>query len=151
MYYPCSENKGGDQLRGYREADLRLCFRIGKNPVLSRCGSYYITYPRCKEEKEMQLNNKIYNRKTNPTQTNYGTRSSKACSKHANIRMSSAVCNNIMYWMLQPIFLSHLLATALLVGLPNWLLSCYIQLWLAVCFLSLRKQAHAIYRECFQH
>ena len=28
MYYPCSENKDADQLRGYREADLRLCFRI---------------------------------------------------------------------------------------------------------------------------
>ena len=28
VYYPCSENKGADQLRGYREADLRLCFRI---------------------------------------------------------------------------------------------------------------------------
>ena len=40
MYYPCSENKGADQLRGYREADLRLCFRLGKNPVFSRCGSY---------------------------------------------------------------------------------------------------------------
>ena len=40
MYYPCSENKGADQLRGYREADLRLCFRIGKNPVFSRCGSH---------------------------------------------------------------------------------------------------------------
>ena len=26
--------------RGYCEADLRLCFRIGKNPVFSRCGSY---------------------------------------------------------------------------------------------------------------
>ena len=24
----CSENKGADQLRGYREADLRLCFRL---------------------------------------------------------------------------------------------------------------------------
>ena len=33
LYYPCSENKGADQLRGYREADLRLCFRICKNPV----------------------------------------------------------------------------------------------------------------------
>ena len=33
LYYPCSENKGADQLRGYREADLRLCFRIYKNPV----------------------------------------------------------------------------------------------------------------------
>ena len=24
MYYPCSENNGADQLRGYCEADLRL-------------------------------------------------------------------------------------------------------------------------------
>ena len=40
MYYPCSENKDADQLCGYREADLRLCFRIGKNPVFSRCGSF---------------------------------------------------------------------------------------------------------------
>ena len=32
LYYPYSENKGADQLRGYREADLRLCFRIYKNP-----------------------------------------------------------------------------------------------------------------------
>ena len=31
LYYPCSENKGADQLRGYREADLRLCFRIYAN------------------------------------------------------------------------------------------------------------------------
>ena len=30
MYYPYSENKGADQLRGYREAVLRLCFRICK-------------------------------------------------------------------------------------------------------------------------
>ena len=29
----CSENKGADQLRGYREADLRLCFRICKTLV----------------------------------------------------------------------------------------------------------------------
>ena len=35
LYYPCSENKDADQLRGYREADLRLCFRICKKPVLS--------------------------------------------------------------------------------------------------------------------
>ena len=40
MYYPCSENKGADQLRGHREADLRLCFRISKNPVFSRRGSF---------------------------------------------------------------------------------------------------------------
>ena len=30
FHYPCSENKGADQLRGYREADLCLCFRICK-------------------------------------------------------------------------------------------------------------------------
>ena len=28
LYYPSSENKGADQLRGYREADLRLCLRL---------------------------------------------------------------------------------------------------------------------------
>ena len=39
MYYPSSENTGADQLRGYREADLRLCFRIGNYPVFSRRGS----------------------------------------------------------------------------------------------------------------
>ena len=38
--YPCSENKGADQLRGYREADLRLCFRMSNKPVFSRHGSY---------------------------------------------------------------------------------------------------------------
>ena len=27
LYYPCSENKGADQLRDYAEAGLRLCFR----------------------------------------------------------------------------------------------------------------------------
>ena len=26
LYYPCSENKGADQLRSYCEADLRLLF-----------------------------------------------------------------------------------------------------------------------------
>ena len=34
-YYLCSENKGADQLRGYREADLRLCFRKCKMLVFS--------------------------------------------------------------------------------------------------------------------
>ena len=36
MYYPCSENKGAEQLRGYREADLRLCFRRWRLLVFSR-------------------------------------------------------------------------------------------------------------------
>ena len=43
MYYPCSENKGADQLRGYREADLRLCFRPCKLLVFSRTGSNILT------------------------------------------------------------------------------------------------------------
>ena len=40
MYFLCSENKGADPLRGYREADLRLCFRICEKPVFSQRGSY---------------------------------------------------------------------------------------------------------------
>ena len=35
LNYPCSENKGADQLRGHREADLRLCFHICKTLVFS--------------------------------------------------------------------------------------------------------------------
>ena len=31
MYYLCSENKGADQLRGYREADLHLFFAYAKS------------------------------------------------------------------------------------------------------------------------
>ena len=30
LYYPFSENKGADQLLGYREADLRLCFCLSR-------------------------------------------------------------------------------------------------------------------------
>ena len=40
MYYPSSENKGDDQLRGYREADLRFCFRLCKLLVFPWGGSY---------------------------------------------------------------------------------------------------------------
>ena len=41
LYYLFRENKGADQLRGYREADLRLCFCICKKPVFLRRGSDY--------------------------------------------------------------------------------------------------------------
>ena len=41
VYYPCSENKGADQIRSNREADLLLCFRICRLLVFSRGGSYY--------------------------------------------------------------------------------------------------------------
>ena len=43
LYYPRSENKGADQLRGYREADLRLCFRICRLLVFSRGGSIILS------------------------------------------------------------------------------------------------------------
>ena len=38
LYYPCSENKGDDQLRCYCEADQRLCFRYMDStiPLLSK-------------------------------------------------------------------------------------------------------------------
>ena len=35
LYYPYSENKGADQLRGYCQADLRLCLRLCKMLVFS--------------------------------------------------------------------------------------------------------------------
>ena len=42
LHYLCSENKGADQLCSYCTADLRLCFRIGNNPIFSQCGSYVV-------------------------------------------------------------------------------------------------------------
>ena len=39
MYYPSSENKGNDQLRGYRKADLRLCFHLCRLLVFPCGGS----------------------------------------------------------------------------------------------------------------
>ena len=41
MYYPSSKNKGADQLRGYREADLRLCFRICRLLVFPQGSSFH--------------------------------------------------------------------------------------------------------------
>ena len=40
LNYPLSKNKGADQLRGYREADLRLCFCICRLLVFLCSGSY---------------------------------------------------------------------------------------------------------------
>ena len=42
LYYPSSENKGADQLRGYREADLRLCFHICRLLVFSQGSSIIV-------------------------------------------------------------------------------------------------------------
>ena len=55
LYYPYSENKDADQLRGYREADLRLCFCICKKPVFSQQGSYIINQVNKKESKQVFL------------------------------------------------------------------------------------------------
>ena len=44
LYYTCSENKGAHQLHSCCEADLRLCFRIGKNLIFSRRGSISILF-----------------------------------------------------------------------------------------------------------
>ena len=44
LYYLCSENKGTDQLRGYREADLRLCFRLCRLLVFPWDGSFMAHY-----------------------------------------------------------------------------------------------------------
>ena len=40
----CSENKGTDRLRGYREAGLRLCFGLCRLLVFS-CGGSYLMAP----------------------------------------------------------------------------------------------------------
>ena len=55
MYYPCSENKDADQLRGYREADLRLCFRPCKLLVFSRTGSSMKTASRLGTREKVQV------------------------------------------------------------------------------------------------
>ena len=44
MYYPSSEHKGVDQLRGHREADLHLCFRLCRLLVFPWGGSNNIHY-----------------------------------------------------------------------------------------------------------
>ena len=49
MYYPYSENKGADQLRGYCEADLRHCFCLCGLLVFSCGGSYSILPSRKKK------------------------------------------------------------------------------------------------------
>ena len=40
----CSENKDADQLRVYREADLRLCFRICEKPVFTYQGYIKVAF-----------------------------------------------------------------------------------------------------------
>ena len=58
LFYPCSENKGADQLRGHREADLRLCFRICKKQVFSRRGSHDLVF-KTKATERGSVNDKV--------------------------------------------------------------------------------------------
>ena len=52
LYYPCSENKGGDQLRGYCVADLRICFRLCRNMVFPCGGSNTLLHYRVGKSEE---------------------------------------------------------------------------------------------------
>ena len=52
----CSKNKGADQLRGYHDADLRLCFCICKKPYFSRRGSNYYELPTDTIRRHKQVN-----------------------------------------------------------------------------------------------
>ena len=49
MYYPCSENKGPDQLHSYCEADLRICFLICKTLgfLMTRLIIYFFSIQSC--------------------------------------------------------------------------------------------------------
>ena len=46
LYYLFSENKGADQLRGYGEADLRLCFHICKTRF-SNDAAHFLFFGNC--------------------------------------------------------------------------------------------------------
>ena len=56
LYYLCSENKGADQLRGYGEADLCLCFRICKIPVFSQRKAIYRKVPKFSDARKLCCN-----------------------------------------------------------------------------------------------
>ena len=60
LYYPCGENKGADQLRGYREAGLRLCFRICRLLVFSWGDSIIILEQLCKLCFQASFEEKIF-------------------------------------------------------------------------------------------
>ena len=47
MCYPCSKNKGTDQLSVYRAADQRLCFHICKKQAFSQHAKILISLEVC--------------------------------------------------------------------------------------------------------
>ena len=63
LYYPCSENKGADQLCSYCTADLWLCFHLCKSLVFSCNGSNKITpFPECPSRPV----HRMFHRRTKP-------------------------------------------------------------------------------------
>ena len=49
LYYPCSENKGADQLCGYRKADLRLLSHMQKAGFLTQCSNLLFAKHSCQD------------------------------------------------------------------------------------------------------
>ena len=99
MFYPCSENKGTDQLRGNREADQRLCFRICKKPVFSRRGSFDDS------SKSLRLNRLLCRR---PSWSFLVTRLNLKVVYHFNVHFKLVKCNKVVFfascllWMRPP-------------------------------------------------
>ena len=87
-YYPCSENKCADQLRGYREAALRLCFRICRLLVVLCSGSYNMFFVA------------IQNKKKNLSVRQLSLRSNSfACDKHKSyeLQLLYQICFKFIY------------------------------------------------------
>ena len=100
MYYPCSENKDADQLRGYREADLRLCFRPCKLLVFSRTGSYYslilISSASCPESSYFSLCNHCNNGDPLDILTPIKVRISNCIMRLTNIVLKNMLFSNLI-------------------------------------------------------
>ena len=56
LYYPCSENKDADQLRGNREADLHLCFRNMQKSGFSHVAGHIRTWNEPSHDKTGRAN-----------------------------------------------------------------------------------------------
>ena len=77
LYDPCSENKGADQLRGNREADLRLCFRICRLLVFPCGGSFLCLI--LNEKVTVDLFSYKANKNKNKKKTNNMNKQAKNC------------------------------------------------------------------------
>ena len=69
LYYLCSENKGTDQLRGYREADLRLCFAYAEIRFSHVVAHIYVLF----SFQQGDLNSFLWTLKRDPPSYFFGT------------------------------------------------------------------------------